>query len=412
MNALEKELHTVYKALTNNGFISSDLKIDQVKYPEIRVGRKTLVLFCSNNYLGLSNLGYLKNVAKSAVDKLGYSTSESRKLGGNLSVYDELESELAKFKHKESGVVFATGLLANLATISALGGAFSILEDVYKIQGIVDKEVLVFSDQYNHRSIQMGIKLSGAKKITYKHMDVTDLDNLMRQYSNPLKFIVTDSVFSMHGEIAPLQEIVEIAQKHSAMLMIDDAHGTGVFGKQGRGVANELGVDDQVDISMGTLSKSFGGIGGFIATKYEIANYVKNVASGYRFTSSLPPEQASVALATINVVKKSDIRRKRIWENVKRVKEILDKYGFVTNLNPIHIIPIYCESIEQAKRYESILANNNIIAPAITAPVVPVDQPLIRLVVNSTHTSKHISMLEYGLKECKESDGKHKRIKR
>lgn len=410
MKPLEQELINSLKLLEKNNFITSDLDIDSINYPEVKVLGKKYVLFCSNNYLGLSNLKSLKKYAKKAIDRLGYSTSESRKLGGNLAVYEKLEHELANYKKKESGVVFATGLLANIATLSAIGGMHSILSDLYKVDvGAAPEEITIFSDRNNHRSIQMGIKLSGAKKITYDHLDFSDLSSKLRDSKSKLKLIVSDSIFSMHGEVAPLVDLAAIAEKHQAMLMIDDAHGTGVFGRKGRGLASELGVEDRVDISMGTLSKAFGGIGGFITTRKYLADYIKNVGSGYRFTSSLPPEQAYVALKTLEVIKKSDNKRKKIWENVNLIGEIIDNYGFISNPKKIHIIPIYCQSNEQAKRYEQILFKNSIIAPAVTAPVVEVTKPLIRLVVNSTHTKEHINMLEYALRKCKKSDGKLKR---
>lgn len=368
-----------------------DIKVvDEVPYPVLVIEGKEYLCFCSNNYLGLSIHPRVKKAAIAGIEKYGIGTCESRFIAGNIRVLEELEQALARFKGREAAVTFATGFLTNLGVIPAIMDN----PDPYGIYNVPitinDEEHVIISDFLNHQSIREGCRISRAKVKHYIHKDMNHLEKILKRYKDNRKLIITDGVFSMDGDIAPLPEIIKLARAYDALVMVDDAHGTGVLGKSGKGTAEYFGLGDQIDIEMGTLSKAVGAIGGFVAGSEKLIKYVKLRSSAFIYTSSIPPEQACGILEALTIIQEGDSLREALWRNVHRLKSGLQAMGYNMINSETQIIPILIGSEETCVNASRYLFEQGILAPAIKYPVVKKEESRIRLTAIATHTDAQI----------------------
>lgn len=399
MKPVVKALIDNYHWLKKRNLIHPDVLIDRLASPELIIDKKVFVSFCSNNYLGLSVRPEVIEASKNALIKYTNGTSESRKLGGNLKVLEDLEDILSEYEKKEDTMIFATGLLANVGVISAITDVDSYMNLFYQ-KPIRGKETVIIGDKLNHRSIQMGVRLSKAMSVKYLHNDMEDLEKKLKENKKSNLFIVTDSVFSMDGDLAQLDKITELANEYHAAVMIDEAHGTGVWGKTGRGAAEHFGVSDKIDFHMGTLSKAFGGIGGFVSAKKEIIDMLKVNTSTYYFTSSLTADSAAGLIVAVKIAANEEGSRIQVWKNVQRMLKGLFDLGVDFPLRFSQIIPIIVGDGKKAYEMETFLYNYGILCSAVTVPAVAPGKARLRLSINATHTDEHIDRFLNGLSDA------------
>ena len=344
----------------------------------LEINGKTYLNFCSNNYLGLANNPLVIKAVKDAVEKYGWGAGASRLVSGNMKLHEALEGEISRFKGKEASIVFPTGYMANIGTISSL----------------VSKGDLVICDKLNHASIIDGCRLSGADFRVYPHCDMEKLENvLMKSTKYSRKLIVTDTVFSMDGDLAPLPDIVRIARKYNAMVMVDEAHGTGVFGKRGGGVVEHFNLSEKVNIIMGTLSKAVGSLGGYVSGDADLINYLRNKARSFMYTTALPPAVCAPSIAAIKLIRENPSLRTSLWNNVRYLKEKLELLNFNVISSESPIIPILIGDAKKAVDVSKFLYKKGILIPAIRPPTVPAKSSRLRLTVMSTHTREDMERL-------------------
>lgn len=342
---------------------------------EVIINGKKIIMIGSNNYLGLTSHPKVKRAAIEAVEKYGSSCTGSRFLNGTLDIHEELERRLAKFMKKEAALVFSTGFQTNLGTISTLVG----------------KREYVITDRADHASIVDGCRLSFGKVLKFKHNDMPDLERVLSLCEdNSGKLIVVDGVFSMEGDIANLPEIVDLAQKFGARVMVDDAHAIGVLGENGRGTAEYFGLDDKVDLVMGTFSKSFASLGGFIAGSEEVIHYIKHFARALIFSASMPPSAVAACLAALDIIETEPQRRKRLWEITYRMQREYKKMGFNIGKTRTPIIPIYIGDDMKCFQFWKMLFDNGIFTNPIISPAVPPGSQLLRTSYTATHTDEQM----------------------
>ena len=333
---------------------------------------REVILLGSNNYLGLSVHPTVVEAAAAAVQKYGTGASASRLMSGNCELYTELEAKIAKMKGTEAALVFGSGYLANIGTIPVLAG----------------KGDLILSDALNHASIIDGCRLSQATKQIYRHCDVEHLESLLAQ---SIKFrhrlIVTDGVFSMDGDIAPLPEICGLAERYDATVMVDDAHSLGVLGETGSGTVEHFGLENRGLIQMGTLSKAIGGLGGYVAGSTALIDFLMNRARGFIFTTGLPPATLAGASAAIDVIRSTPELRQRLFSNVLLLKNALLERGFQLLPSQTQILPLLLGSVDVASRFAEALLSHGVYAPAIRPPTVPEGTSRLRISVIAPHTT-------------------------
>ncbi len=381
--------------LEKQGQIAPEIVIDTLPGPDLSIEGRPFVSFSSNNYLGLSRRPEVIDAATGALNRFTMGTCESRRLGGNLALLEALEERIARFKGLPAAMIFATGLLANVATIPGVMDARWYCRRFHDLPGAEagDGEGVIFSDALNHRSIQMGIRLSRARSVTYRHGDMDHLESLLAAHPRAKKLIVTDTVFSMDGDLAPLPEITRLADRFGAEVMVDDAHGTGVFGANGRGAAEHFGVEGRIGLHMGTLSKALGGMGGFVCAQPKVIDFLKISASGYRFTSSLPPEQAAGLVHAFDILSAEPGLRVRLWRNVHHALRGMTALGLPVPLRWSPIIPIPLGSEEKTREAERLLLADGLLCVAVVPPLVPRGAARLRVSINATHTFDHIEKL-------------------
>src|SRR3989344_4394223 len=352
--------------------------IDSPVGAEIIVDGKRVLNFCSNNYLGLADNPTLKSAAKRAIDKYGVGPTAVRTIAGTTTLHLELEKALAKFKKTEDVITFQSGFNANIATIPALVGESDI----------------IFSDELNHASIIDACRLSKALVIRYNHCDPKDLEKKILSKGQSIsvrkKLVVTDGVFSMEGDIAPLPQLVKIAEKYDCMTMVDDAHGEGVLGKNGRGVVDHFGLHGKVDIEVGTLSKAFGVVGGFAGGKKEIIAWLRQRARPFLFSSALTIPDTAAAIEAVKILSSSDKPVKKLWENTKFFKSELKKLKFDIGTSTTPIIPLMIGDEKKAKEVSRELFERGLFSVAITYPTVAKGKARIRLMNSAGHTKTQI----------------------
>ena len=357
--------------------------------PSFETDSGRLVSFSTNNYLGLSTSERLKCVARSAIDRYGVANCESRLLGGNLELYDRLEARLAALKQKPSALLFATGYLANLSVLPVLVRA-SNLARAFGYSPSTNWKHAFFTDEFNHLSIREGIRASGAPSFAFRHLDMNDLEAKLRRSPAQIKIIVSDGVFSQHGDIVPLPEMMTLAERYDAAVYIDDAHGTGVLGATGAGTAEHFGIESPRIIQMGTLSKAYGAIGGFVATDEHITGILRFGCSAFGFTSTLPPDQAAAVLEAIEVVQDEPERRRQLWQNQRYFLQRLDHAGIapLSRCTPIVPIPIGDERL--CDQVAAGLRESGYHVDAIVFPAIAPGSALLRFIMNANHTKQQI----------------------
>jgi glycine C-acetyltransferase len=373
---IEKDLDS----LKEQGLFKNIKTIESAIGPEIVIEGKTLLNFCSNNYLGFANNDRLKKAAKEAIDKYGVGPAAVRTIAGTMSLHRELETKLAQFKGVEDVIALPGGLLANVATIPVLVGEGDV----------------IFSDELNHASIIDGCRLTKAEIIRFTHGDVNGLEEKLKGYvGNGKKLIITDGVFSMDGDIAPLPKIVEVAEKYSAMVYVDDAHGEGVLGSHGKGVVDHFGLHGRVDVEIGTLSKAFGVVGGFVAGKKLIVELLRQKARPFLFSSASTPADVGASIEAVKVLEESDAPVKKLWENADYFKGKMSEMGFDIGHSQTPIIPVMLGEVTLAQNFSKSLFENGVFAVALGYPTVPMGKARIRVMISAAHTK---AQLDEGLK--------------
>lgn len=343
---------------------------------EVVIDGKRMIMIGSNNYLGLTGHPKVIEAAKNAIDKYGTGCTGSRYLNGTLDIHVELETRLAKFINRDKVICFTTGHQSNQGAISA----------------IIGKNDIVFTDRADHASIVDGYRLSFGKVKKYRHNDMDDLERCLESEKDvdAGKLIVTDGVFSMEGDIANLPKIVELAAKYKTRIYVDDAHSVGVLGKHGRGTAEHFGLEDKVDLSMGTFSKSFASVGGFIAGDEIVVDYIKHFARSLIFSASPPPASVAAVLASLDILEAEPERLDNLWKNTKKMREGYQSLGFNTGLSCTPIIPIKIGKDEDCFAFWKLLFENGIFANPAVSPAVPPGEAIIRTSYMATHTDDEL----------------------
>ena len=338
-------------------------------------GREVL-LFSSNNYLGLANHPALKQAAQKAIAQYGCGSGASRLISGSMTIHHELEQRLATLKKTEAALVFPTGYHANIGVLSALMGPGDT----------------ILSDSLNHASIIDGCRLSRADTRVYRHADTTHLSELLQACpATGRRLIVTDSVFSMDGDVAPLTEIVRLAQQYDAWVMVDEAHATGVFGPHGSGLVEELGLTGQVDIQMGTLGKALGCVGAFVAGSHALIDWLVNRARSFIYTTAIPPAMAAAVLAALDIVEREPERRQQLWANTRELADGLRSLGYTLGATRSQILPVIIGEAGETMAVAEAILQRGVFAHGIRPPTVPEGTSRIRVTPMATHTSEHLS---------------------
>ncbi|MBV9241669.1 MAG: aminotransferase class I/II-fold pyridoxal phosphate-dependent enzyme [Acidobacteria bacterium] len=363
--------------------------VDSLPSPTFRLNGQMHVSFSTNNYLGLSSSRRLISAARQGLDHYGVGNCESRLLGGNLAIYETLERRLATLKGTERSILFATGYLTNLGVLSSLPRAGQYAR-IYGYRARATCKYAYFSDEFNHLSIREGIRMSGADFHRFRHGDLDHLETLLQQSNADSRIIVTDGVFSQDGDIADLPGLLALAERYDAMLYVDDAHGTGILGGNGRGTSEHFGVKSLRLIHMGTLSKAYGAIGGFVATDAAIAEILRLSCAAYGFTSTLPPDQALAVSDAIDAVQDEPQRRQRLWDNqryfVSRMARL--PYELVSTATPI--VPVLIGDEAVADKLAARLTAEHIHVDAVKFPGVPMGKARLRVQMNAGHTREQI----------------------
>ena len=370
-------LNAEIQALKDQGLFISIRTIESAVGAWIQVDGKRVLNLCTNNYLGFANHPKLKEAAKAAIEQYGVGPAAVRSIAGTQSLHRELERKLAAFKGVEDVISVQSGLLANQAVIPT----------------ITTGDDVIFSDELNHASIIDGTRLSKAKVVRYKHNDVADLEAKLK--SEPVtrnRLIITDGVFSMDGDVAPMKEIVEVAEKYNALTMADDAHGEGVLGRAGRGVADHFGLAGRVDIEIGTLSKAFGVVGGYIAGKKAIVDYLRQRARPFLFSSAVTPADIAACIAAVDILAESGALVEKLWANTKYFKNKMKALGFDLGQSVTPITPVMIGDTHKARAFSQKLFEQNVFTMAIGFPTVPKGKERLRVMISATHSIEDLDL--------------------
>jgi 8-amino-7-oxononanoate synthase len=342
----------------------------------VTIGGDEKVMIGSNNYLGLTQDPRVKQAAKDAIDKFGSGCTGSRFLNGTLSLHEELEERLAEFMQMEKALVFSTGFQTNQGTIST----------------VVGRNDLVVGDAENHASIVDGTRLSFGRALKYRHNDMDDLEKVLaRNGVNGGVLIVTDGVFSMGGDIVKLPELIKIAEKYGARVMVDDAHSIGILGKTGAGTAEHFGLIDKVDLVMGTFSKSFASLGGFIAGREDVIRHIKHTARALIFSASPPPSAVATVIACLDILQQEPERLDKLWSNYHKMKNGYKELGFNTGESETPIIPIVIGEDIKTFEFWKLLFDNGVVCNPVVSPAVPPGMGLLRTSYMATHSEDELN---------------------
>lgn len=350
-------------------------------------GRRRFVNFSSNNYLALATHPKILQKSKEAIDRWGAGSGASRLISGTLGIHDLLEKKIARFKKEEEATVFSSGYLASLGLIPSL----------------LDEKDVVILDRYNHACLVDAARLSRAKLWVYPHKDLTRLKAILERAKNfKRKLVVTDAYFSMDGDVAPLTDLVELCRDYGADLMIDEAHSTGVYGKHGAGLTEEFGLQGEVQIVMGTLSKALGSAGGYIAGRSNLKEILINSAKSFIYTTAPVPAASAAALAAIEILEKNPQIRESLWANVKFLREGLRGEGFGLMDSEGPIIPIQMESLKMLMYFKEGLEEKGFFVPAIRPPTVPEGSQRLRISLMSSHKKEELEAFLKTIKELRD----------
>jgi len=370
-----------YENLVKNQLNWKLQNLESSSSPHSIVNGKKILMLCSNNYLGLTNHPKLKRAAIEAIEKYGVGSGSVRAIAGNMDIHIKLEERLAKYKHAEASLTYSAGFTANQGLIPQLA----------------DEGDLIVSDQLNHGSIIDGVRLSRADRAVYNHCDADDLSHVLdeaekKNYRRIL--IITDGVFSMDGDIAPVDKIVKLAEEHGAMTYVDDAHGDGVLGEKGRGVTSHFNVERRVDVEMGTFSKAFGVAGGYVAGSRDLVNYAFNKSRSWLLSASSPPPVAAACMAAIDVVENEPQHLENLWKNTRYFKKALKDLGFDIGQGQTPITPVIVGESGLAKKMSTRLFEEGVFALPIVYPMVAKDRARLRAMMNAALKQEH---LDYAL---------------
>nr|MDH3082408.1 glycine C-acetyltransferase [Bacillus subtilis]WGD88901.1 glycine C-acetyltransferase [Bacillus subtilis] len=353
-----------------------DIKqLESMQGPSVTVNHQKVIQLSSNNYLGFTSHPRLINAAQEAVQQYGAGTGSVRTIAGTFTMHQELEKKLATFKKTEAALVFQSGFTTNQGVLSS----------------ILSKEDIVISDELNHASIIDGIRLTKADKKVYQHVNMSDLERVLRKSMNyRMRLIVTDGVFSMDGNIAPLPDIVELAEKYDAFVMVDDAHASGVLGENGRGTVNHFGLDGRVHIQVGTLSKAIGVLGGYAAGSKVLIDYLRHKGRPFLFSTSHPPAVTAACMEAIDVLLEEPEHMERLWENTAYFKAMLVKMGLTLTKSETPILPILIGDEGVAKQFSDQLLSHGVFAQSIVFPTVAKGKARIRTIITAEHTKDEL----------------------
>ena len=359
--------------------------IQEVKGNKVKVDGRDMIMVGSNNYLGLIDHPKVMKAAQGAVDKYGVSTCGSRLLNGTLDIHVKLEEKLAKFMKKEAALTFSTGFQTNQGIISTL----------------VARGDAVITDRMVHASIVDASRLSFGDVYKYKHNDMADLERHLSSLDENIgKLIIVDGVFSMEGDLAYLPGVIKLAKKYRAKVLVDDAHGIGVMGKNGRGTSEHFGVEDDVDLIMGTFSKSFASLGGFVAGERKVISYIKHLARSLIFSASITPASVATVLATLDIIETEPERREKLWNITKKMKSGFQAMGYNTGPTETPIIPLIIGEDELAFMLWKLIREEGVFTNPVIYPAVPKDQALIRTSYSATHTNEELDKVLAGFEKC------------
>lgn len=359
-------------------------EIEKVEGNYVWVKGKKILMVGSNNYLGLFDDAQIKEATIDVVKKYGSSTCGSRFLNGTYSLHVEMEEKLAEFMGKEEAQTLSTGFQTNLGAIAA----------------IADRNDVIIVDRMVHASIMDAVRLSFAQVVKYKHNDMDDLEEKIKSIPEDKgKIIISDGVFSMEGDLCNLPGIVKIAKKYNSRIMVDDAHGVGVMGKNGRGTCEHYGLEDEVDLIMTTFSKSFASLGGFVTGDSTIIQYIKHVARALIFSASITPASMGSALKALEIIQKEPWRRERLWEITRIMNKELIAMGYHTGNTETPIIPVFIRDIEKTFILWNFLRDFGIFTNPIISPAVPLKDSLIRTSFTATHTDENLEFILKGFYE-------------
>lgn len=367
---VDETLRLELNDLHESGLFRSLRAISSAQGPVIQIDGKNYLNFCSNDYLGLANHSALKEAARAAIDRYGVGAGASRLVCGNLEPYDDLERALAEFKQKEAAIVFSSGYAANVGTIGAL---------------LRQGDMLII-DKLCHASVIDACRQSGATLRVYPHKNLKKLEELLRQSEAPRRLVVTETVYSMDGDLAPLREIAALKEQYGAWLMIDEAHATGVFGANGRGAAEHFGVEDKVDVTMGTLSKAIGCVGGYVAGSQTLIDYLRNRARSLIYSTALPPPVLAAATESVRLIRGDEgkNRREKLWQTIRQLSD-----GLSAGTDSA-IIPIIVGEEERAVQLSEQLMERGIFVSAIRYPTVARGKARLRVTATASHTAEHV----------------------
>ncbi len=370
---LQKELDTMQK----QGVFRSLIELESEQGSKVMIEGRSVIQLSSNNYLGLSNHPRLKKAALAAVEQFGAGTGSVRTIAGTFTMHNKLEEKLAKFKHTETALVFQSGFTTNQGVLSAI---------------LTDEDVVI-SDELNHASIIDGIRLTKATRKVYKHVDMESLEQTLKETQEyRKKLIVTDGVFSMDGDIAPLPAIVELAEKYDALVMVDDAHGSGVLGENGRGTVNHFGLDGRVHIQVGTLSKAIGVLGGYVASTRTLIDYLIHKGRPFLFSTSHPPAVTMACMEAVDVLLEEPERIEKLWNNAEFLKEGLNTLGFNTGHSKTPITPVIVGDEGLSHQFSDKLLQYGVFAQDIAFPTVAKGRARIRTIVTAQHTKEELQL--------------------
>jgi 8-amino-7-oxononanoate synthase len=367
-------------ALKGEGLFRSLKTAQLMPSAKIRIDGRDLINFSSNNYLDLTRNQDITKAALEIIEKYGFGVASSRLVSGNFALCQDLEYKLAKFKEKEAALVFPSGYQANVGVISALMSS--------------KKESCIIMDKLNHASLWDGARLAGSRIFAYEHCDMNSLEKVLKRTCKyRIKLVVTESVFSMDGDFTPLDDFSKLCQKYGAVSMVDEAHSTGVFGKEGKGLAQIFGVTSKIDITIGTLSKAFAVQGGFVCGSCQLIDFLINKSRAFIYTTAVSPAICAAAMKSLEIIRKSDEKRRHLHNISKTLKDKLKDLGFHVSNTQSQIIPIVVGSVENAKKLSLHLLEKGIYVPAIKPPTVPKDKARIRVSLTSGNTTEDIEKL-------------------
>jgi len=379
-------LRDALNELAASGLLREMRCVSGAQGPTVCVGGREVVCLCSNNYLSLASRPELARAAADAALAAGCGSGASRLISGNMDLHEELEAEIARIKRREAAILFPTGYMANAGTIPALAGTGDAV--------IVDK--------LDHASIIDGCRLSGAKLLVYEHCNPERLEHVLQRADARRKLVITDSVFSMDGDIAPLPALLDVCRRHGAMLMIDEAHATGVLGAGARGTEDHFGMTAGADVVMGTLSKAAGSLGGFVAGSRELISYLRNTARSFIYTTALPPPVCAASLAGLRLIETDPRPRERLNRNVKLLNDLLLEAGIeAPQPHPTPIFPIRVGGVERAVAISIALFEQGFLCPAIRPPTVPAGTSRIRVSLQAGHSEEQIRSFAAALRDSR-----------